>query len=268
MNTKIFTLIILLGFTSIFVFGQAQRKAVYYVGSGVITYFGDLTDRINFSYLNPVARAGAGFYLKNFLQIKGEYTWGRIEADDQDANDLGRVFRDLRFRNNISELSLTLHADIIPDKEFRGPYTRVGHFTPYVTAGLAAFYHNPKGLYEGEWHPLQPLGTEGQLIGGNEMGPYSRWQISVPLGLGISYRFERFFLANLEISYRKTFTDYLDDVSTVYPNSELLLESSGEIGASLSRTDIYPFEDGFIRGNPDRLDGYMFLTLTFGYLIY
>ncbi|MCI4671242.1 MAG: DUF6089 family protein [Bacteroidia bacterium] len=267
MKYKTFTLSFTLLILCLSGFSQKQRKAIFYTGSGIITYYGDLTDRVNFSYWNPVVQIGAGYYLNEYLQIRGELLRGRVEADDKDANDQGRILRDLRFRNNISEFNLMMQLEILPDRSFRGPYSRTGHFTPYVLAGIAGFYHNPKGFLEGEWYALQPLGTEGQLITTSGMEPYSRWQLSIPFGLGLSYRFEQAFIGKIEMVYRKTFTDYLDDVSTNYPNAELLRESSGDLGSTLSRTDIYPFEDGFKRGNPDKKDGYMLFTLSVGYLI-
>jgi hypothetical protein len=46
--------------------------------------------------------------------------------------------------------------------------------------------------------------------------PYSRFQFAIPFGAGIKYRLDRQWDFGFEIGWRKTFTDYLDDVSGTY----------------------------------------------------
>ena len=46
--------------------------------------------------------------------------------------------------------------------------------------------------------------------------PYSKYQISIPFGLGFRYKIGYVWDLSFEIGWRYTFTDYLDDVSTTY----------------------------------------------------
>lgn len=72
------------------------------------------------------------------------------------------------------------------------------YFSPYLFAGASVFYFNPK-----------PKGAEKN---------FASVSFAFPFGTGIRFKFSHRFLMGLEWGYRKTFTDYLDDVSTVYPN--------------------------------------------------
>ena len=72
----------------------------------------------------------------------------------------------------------------------------------------------------------------------------------------------------LEGTYRWTFTDYIDDVSTVYvdnstftdPVEQILADRRLELGLQAA-------EAGSIRGNPDKNDGYFTLNLVVQYYI-
>ena len=67
----------------------------------------------------------------------------------------------------------------------------------------------------------------------------------------------------VEAIYRKTFTDYLDDVSIAYPNLAVLAEENGSLAAELSfrGDDVNPNANqpsaGVQRGNPARMDTYL-----------
>ncbi len=137
----------------------------------------------------------------------------------------------MNFRNDIFEASGVVIVDLI---ENRNNYLKRPDFVPYVFAGLAAFHHNPQGevkaaadggnpgsLTPGTFIDLQPLGTEGQRAGGSNSA-YNKNQISIPFGGGVRYRINRNFDASLEVGFRKTFTDYLDDVGGKYTSANNL----------------------------------------------
>ncbi|PTB89750.1 hypothetical protein C9994_17455, partial [Marivirga lumbricoides] len=88
----------------------------------------------------------------------------------------------------------------------------------------------------GQWVSLRELGTEGQnfdkaqykeLYGKDLPKPYSRIQIVIPVGLGARYKLSSNFDIALEISYRHTFTDYLDDVGGEYVDLGGFVDSEG-----------------------------------------
>jgi hypothetical protein len=162
---------------------------------------------------------------------------------------------------------------------------------PYVFAGVAGFYHNPKGLAgpnapglkNGEYVALAQLKTEGQA------SAYGKTQIAIPFGGGIRYRINRNFDASLEIGWRKTFTDYLDDVGGRYaskfstpqqayfgggnPTASATVGGGGtyETGGGLtrSRTDFPGFDTpGELRGDKgNKTDWYIVTGVTLNYIL-
>ena len=54
------------------------------------------------------------------------------------------------------------------------------------------------------------------------------------MGGGFKFALNRHLSINIEVSTRFLFTDYLDDVSTVYPDKTLLQASRGDIAVALS----------------------------------
>ena len=112
----------------------------------------------------------------------------------------------MNFRNDIAEASAVMIVDLI---ENRNNYLKRPDFVPYLFAGVAGFYHNPQGKDQnGNYVPLQPLQTEGK--------DYSKVSFAIPFGAGVRYRINRNLDASFEIGLRKTFTGYLDDVSSNY----------------------------------------------------
>ena len=90
---------------------------------------------------------------------------------------------------------------------------------PYGVAGLGVFHFNPKGTnpFTGELVELRPLRLEGQGFAGYpDRKQYSLWQPNIPLGVGVKYFLNDNISLGLEVIYRKTFTDYIDGVSTTY----------------------------------------------------
>lgn len=199
----------------------SKRKQYNSVGFSLnaMNYFGDITPVTNFTSLRLGAtRAGAGVSITRrfFPRLSGRFglSYGRITGDDSQAADPAspdarfRYNRNMTFRNDLLEVSGVAIIDLI---ENRNNYLKRPDFVPYVFFGVAGFYNNPQGLYnDGTYVDLQPLKTEGQATA------YGKTQFSIPFGGGIRYRINRNFDANLEIGWRKTFTDYIDDVGGKY----------------------------------------------------
>jgi hypothetical protein len=132
----------------------------------------------------------------------------------------------------------------------------------YGFIGIGLLYFNPKTEYQGEKIALQPLQTEGVK--------YSKFAPVIPYGLGGKVMLSPFLNIGIEAGYRKAFTDYLDDVSTVHlgvgvgafddPLAEALSDRRPELG-------IDPAAPGTQRGNPDKKDAYMLLTLKIEYYL-
>jgi hypothetical protein len=193
---------------------------------------------------------------------------GGLEASD--AKSKANVERNLSFRSYIFDFSTQIEFNflqyIIGDKK---------HFiSPYIFIGASVFNFNPQAKLNSEWYSLHGLGTEGQgsTIDGVPK-PYSLTSIAIPFGLGVKISPSRFLSLGLEWGIRKTFTDYIDDVSTSYPANDpgssyqgTFKDESGPVAYELSDQSL-PVESrgthgGLERGNPKTKDWYVFTGLT------
>ena len=98
-------------------------------------------------------------------------------------------------------------------------------------------------------------------------------QVSIPAGLGIELKVSEYNSIALEFGVRKTFTDYLDDVSGNYPDLAELAELD-PLAATLSFRRVNRNGEpanihaaGTQRGNPDAKDLYYFFGVNFGFNI-
>lgn len=270
----------------------SKRKQYNSVGLSLnaMNYFGDVVPKPSIASLRFAAtRPNIGLsFTRRFaprISARAALAYGRITGDDSkaaSATDPEAGFRNNRnmsFRNDIVELSAVGIFDLI---ENRNNYLKRPDFVPYVFAGVSVYHHNPKGLVQssgpvpaslssGDWIALQPLGTEGQLGTGGD-GAYSLWQFSIPFGGGVRYKLNKSFDLGLEIGWRKTFTDYLDDVSGNYASDAALQSDAAKYfgrGITKDRTDRYPNFDaaGNMRGKSNEKDWYIVTGLTLNYIL-
>ncbi|MEL6256115.1 MAG: DUF6089 family protein [Bacteroidota bacterium] len=243
-----------------------QRTHEFSAGIGTTYYYGDLTDKFNNSLIRPAASITYAKYLMPVLKIRTGFSYGEVGAADAQAIDVGRKVRNLHFRSKVFEAHAALVVELFRDKNFGNSWRDEVFFTPYFFAGVGLFHFNPQARYEGVWRNLQPLGTEGQYIGGAKV--YSTIQFSAPFGAGLSLRLTDYTGISLEVGYRMTGTDYLDDVSTIYPDFDALKASGGDLAVELSeRSPDGIFNPGDRRGNPGSKDSYFFVMFTVNYYL-
>ncbi len=231
-------------------FAKHTRKKTYInVGAflGPVNYFGDLVPKskwgsFDFTDTRPAVTLYGTWKRSPNLRQRFSISWMRISGDDYvdsppltpEENpeffqfDIFRYRRNLHFRNDLIEVAQTFIWDI---KGAPGVfYRRYSSWNPYVFAGVALLYSNPKakapegnwGEYQqGDWVPLRLFQTEGQEK------PYSFAQFAVPFGIGVRKAITMYFDFSAEIGYRAAFTDYLDDVSTSYTDLSFW-QSSGQ----------------------------------------
>ncbi|HUR67432.1 MAG TPA: DUF6089 family protein [Chitinophagaceae bacterium] len=197
--------------------GKAQNAVVqegeFGIGIGAGHYFGDLNTKAK---LNRAKAAASIFFRKNL----GNYIALRIGAsfaqlgysDKYNTHNEYMTKRNLSFNSRVWEL--TLQGDF---NFFRFmPGEPDFSFTPYITFGAGIFSYDPYAYLKGRKVPLRPLGTEGQGSNG-----YSSMAICIPFGGGIKYALTDRINIGFEVLHRFTNTDYLDDVSTVYPDASV-----------------------------------------------
>lgn len=243
----------------------AQRKAAVTAGLGTMYYYGDLSDEFQPSQLKAAFNASYQQYFTPRVSMRAGLTIGQIAASDATTENLGRQTRNLHFKSIIVEAQTVGVVELLPDHTF-GAGTSSAHITPYGFAGIGLYHFNPKAELRGEWHALQPLGTEGQTMAGGP-GKYSRFQITFPVGIGINARISERAAISVEVGYRGALTDYLDDVSTDYPELNGLAETV-PLAAELSeRSPAGVFQANEKRGNPGKNDGYMSANFSFTYYL-
>lgn len=174
------------------------------------------------------------------ISARGTFSVGRIKGDDWvnssystkggASADINRKSRNLSFFSMIYELKGDIVIDLI---EHRGRYQKRPDFVPYMFVGLAYFHHNPKTEFNGTTVNLHDMHTEGQGILPGAPKQYSLNQIALPIGLGIRYKLSKQLDLSFEIGWRFTTTDYLDDVSSKYPDAQALYDATGNINSVL-----------------------------------
>ena len=262
---QIKNILILFSFIGLGFNANAQYKENTEVGfiGGVSYYLGDL----NTTHFNNSLPFGGIVIRKNIdrrFSYKAELLYLNIAADDRiDATDTIAINRGLHFRSSVFELSGQIEFNFLPFEAGNALYT----WTPFVYTGLSFFHFNPQAENkDGLWVNLQELGTEGQ--GSNsfpERKKYPLTQLAIPLGGGLKIAINPSFNIILEYGVRKSFTDYLDDVSTTYPEgvnsnvsdiSNATYEMSDPTGTHIA---------GDQRGNPEKKDWYSFAGITLSF---
>ena len=229
-------------------------------------YQGDLSKGIvDFREAQYAAGAFGRFNMNPFFAIRTGVTYGQISGDDRNATDPDRIKRNLNFKSPILEVSIIGEYNILgysSGSHRRYPGLVTTPFSPYIAAGLAIFNFNPSTVYQGTSYDLQPLLTERNKA-------YQLTQIAIPIGMGFKYNMSTYWTLSFEVLYRKTFTDYLDDVSGFYSDFSLTESLQGAEAAALSDRsrelspeNNYQKDPNVTRGNPDNLDAYVFSGFT------
>lgn len=248
----------------VFIFGQDWHVTAF---GGLSNYQGDLQEkRLTTSQTHGAFGLGVQYELNKHIILRSGLIYGKISGDDKNAEDDLRRRRNLNFNSKILEFNLMAEYDFLDLQEYR--------FTPYVFGGLAIFGFDPyTNDTLGARYYLQPLSTEGQgLSTYPEKKPYHRVQPSIPFGAGIKLRINDQVSLGYEIGFRKTFTDYLDDLSTDYADPATLLAERGPKAVELAYrggelkdgNPVYP-ATGSIRGGSDYKDWYYFQGITLTY---
>lgn len=250
-------------------FLQAQHLELGLQG-GASGYLGDLMDNNVgniVSELHPSVGAFARYNVNDWIAAKVGFNYGQISGNDANADNQGRVDRNLSFRSNILEIGLHAEINIMGYQ----PYNLERTFSPYVFIGVAMFRFNPQAEYQGQWYDLQPLGTEGQGMPDYPNREfYQLTEFSIPAGLGFKYAINDTWNLGVEFGMRKTFTDYLDDVSSTYVDLEALRAArgpSGDVAVALSDRHLISLrEDGTQRGDSGgNQDWYMIGAVSISY---
>ena len=221
--------------------------------------------------------AGGCYYLgdlnpgKHFMNTEAAYgVVARYNIDTRWAVKISAVHSNIRGNSSSStflpgnELSFTSAlTDIEGVAEFNFmPYftgSRVNAISPYIYGGFSVFFFNPvrNGV------SLQSIGTEGQNAGIDGRTPYAKVGFSIPFGLGVKWSISKSLGLQAFWEMHKTFTDYLDDVSTTYylVGSAIAPDDQNGILSDPTRNH----KPGMQRGNASNKDWYAFFGIALTY---
>ncbi|PWT76029.1 MAG: hypothetical protein C5B59_07430 [Bacteroidetes bacterium] len=236
---------------------QAQRWHINFLG-GISNYSGDLQSKtLTLDQSNFAFGAGVQYDVTRHISVLSNLALLKVSAADK-YNKPDLQFRNLSFESQIFEWN------VLAEYNFFDLTKKV--FTPYVFGGVAFYHFDPYAFDStGRKIYLQPLSTEGQgLPQYPDSKPYSLNQFAIPFGAGIKLRITENVVIAYEMSFRKLFTDYLDDVSNRYVDENVLLAAKGPTavmmayrGGELKGGAPYP-PSGTVRGNPKYKDFYYF----------
>lgn len=203
------------------------------------------------------------------LSLKLAFDYIRIEGDDKLSTNPGRVYRNFNFKNDIFDLGFTGEWFFYENNDLGNTYRYRNGFRAYAFAGIGGFYTNPKSYYKGEWVKMRPYADEGYA--------YKAIVLNIPMGLGFYFTFDKKHRLGFEMNYRKTFTDYIDDISGNYPStppsdaySQGLVLRTTELGQQGITDNPGAYQShtwGAKRGDPTHKDAYMTMSLSYSYVI-
>lgn len=203
---------------------------------------------------------GLKFNFTNRIALRSDLCFAQVFGSDAFSEDPGRFSRNLSFRSSIYELTLAPEFVLINLSRFGRNKRATSEI--YVFGGFGMMRFNPQAKLNGTWYNLQPLGTEGQGLT-PESNLYSRQTWIIPFGVGYRKNVGDKMYLGVELSMRKSSTDYIDDVSGKYPDKSILLEERGDVAVALSDRQLGgPASSGANRGNADNNDNYGFIQFT------
>lgn len=191
----------------------------------------------------------------NQLGLRFSAGYMRLSGDDRYTQNSERRQRNLSFYTPIVSASSGVVFY---------PFTRA---RLYFFGGVGLFYFEPKTTLNGQVYKLRKYGTEGQYFMPGRK-PYNPVAVFAPFGFG--YRMftgRKNNSLNLEFTFCKSFSDYVDDASTFYVDKTKLEQSNGAVAVQLSdrsNSNIPSFSlPGGLRGNPNNMDNFSTIQLSY-----
>lgn len=188
---------------------------------GGMNYIGDLNNQTVFGKVN----LGYGGFFRYKIDPRWAVTVGGSFGHVEGGNPDWIARRNLSFYSKIVEGYARIEFNYVPFG-----FTGKSHpWSTFLFVGIGMFGFNPTATYvdaagETQTVELRPLGTEGQ---GTSLYPdreiYSLTQLMMPFGIGVRFRPSKSVYITAEYGFRKTWTDYIDDVSTTYVDPSVLV---------------------------------------------
>jgi len=279
-------------FSQSLIFGNEKARVEAGINIGPLFFLGDLGGHRGkgttfLKDLNlPLTKIMKGVFMtvypNEWLGVRVAADIGKLDGfdniiDTKGVNELWRKQRNLDFRTNLSEAYIA--AEVFPLMLLhKGDDDYKPRLRPYGVIGVGIFHFNPQGSLTDAygnttWYYLKPLHTEGE---GFPEYPnrknYDLTQVNIPMGFGAKYYISDRVNLSLEVLHRKTFTDYIDDVSTTYIDPDLFDKYLSPANAAIARQisdKVYGIvvpsltrnSPGTQRGDPTQNDAYFSVSM-------
>ncbi|MDB5201768.1 MAG: hypothetical protein JWQ27_1177 [Ferruginibacter sp.] len=275
-------------------FGGEKLKVEAGLNFGPTFFLGDLGGNrgkgtgfikdVNLSLTKMMKGAFVTVYPTSWIGVRVAAQLTYISGEDNiisthGVDELWRKERNLDFKSNMWEAYGAI--EIYPTMLFRKYDDYDPLIKPYGFIGVGIFHFNPQGSLTTAngvktWYDLQPLRTEGQ---GMKQYPdrkeYKLTQMNIPMGMGVRIALSPRISTGMELLYRKTFTDYIDDVSTTYIDPKYFDQYLTPANASIARKihdktvgivnpGLSRYAPGTQRGNAKNDDSYFSFVAKLG----
>ena len=182
---------------------------------GLSYYMGDLNPALPFAMSQLEYGGVIRFNYNNRWTFRADYAYATVKADDKIIK--WRPERELNFTSKIHDLSFVAEFNFL--EYYTGNPKR--NVSPYIFGGISVFYYTAYAQVADTLIDLSDHQTETPPTNpkwyDNAFGKTSPIGISIPFGVGVKLALSRHMAATVEWRMQKTFTDYLDDVATIYP---------------------------------------------------
>lgn len=221
---------------------------------GSSNYHGDLAYNIVPKETYFSGGAYYRFNLNEYWSMRPTISYLKIGGADSNFSEY--ELRNLSFSNRIFEVSNILEFNFQP---FSSRYIHKNN-TFYLLLGIAGFIHKPMAELDGKKYDLRKAQTENVK--------YKLAQICIPFGVGMKQAIGKNLILGFETGWRRTFTDYLDDVSTVYPDLDegnVRFNRLSDRSWEVSEDGLPQANKGDMRGDPNLKDWYLQAAFTISY---
>ena len=244
---KLFFILFLVKFITV----NAQRVDVGF-GIGLSNYWGDLAPSISFDESKVTSNVFARLNLSKVWALTGQITSLQVSGTDKNFNF--NKSRNLSFTDNITEYAGLVEYNFAD----YGYGVLDSKITGYIFGGMAYFKYSPQTVYAGQTVNLRDLKTEDVI--------YGTYSFAIPFGIGAKWIFARNLSLEANFNIRKTYTDYIDDVSGKYADlSNSSLRTQQIADRSYEVIGSKPSVAGTMRGSDNYNDWYMTFTTCLAY---
>lgn len=270
---------------------KKYRKEVF-ISMGTSNFLGDLGGRnrvgtdyspidLNFPETRTAFGLGYRYKIQRWFNVAAKFSYLIVRGNDALTSEPFRHNRNLNFKSNIFELTGRIEIGWQSNKAGNrygikrtlSRRMKSNNQGVFLFVGFGGFYFNPKGYGPGGYVNLRPLHTEGQGLPG---GPkqYSNYSVCIPMGIYYKATIQKIWTVGIELSWRKTFTDYIDDVSTRYYDNASIAAAYGPLAAHMADPSLGAIPGatlpdaqgvGAQRGDAQK-DSYISLEVTVGYI--